>query len=79
MNAELAIATTELERAITVVVEAKDKEAVLIALRKVTYAMAAADAARNRREELAREFFFFFFFFIHVSPYAAGGYDRGPR
>ena len=23
--------------------------------------------------------FFFFFFFIHVTPYAAGGYDRGPR
>ena len=55
VDAELEMATAERERAIAGVVGAKDREEVVVASKKVTYAMAAADAAAKRREELVSE------------------------
>ena len=55
VDAELEMATAERERAIAGVVEARGREEVVIASARVTYAMAAADAATKRREEIVNE------------------------
>ena len=55
VDAELEMAAAEQERAIAGVVGVKDREEVVVASMKVTYAMGAADAAAKRREELVSE------------------------
>ena len=55
VDAELEMAAAERERAIAGVVGARGREEVVIASEKVTYAMAAADAAAKRTEEIVGE------------------------
>ena len=55
VDANLEMAAAERERAIASVVGARGREEVVVASEKVTYAMAAADAAAKRREEIIGE------------------------